>query len=63
MLVPTKIQRTIVKIIRYYHPDKLDQNLDKEELADGSLSWFYEEITKQLNQILNHLRDKEKVAK
>ena len=41
-LKPAKIQRTITKIIRYYHPDCANN-------VDEALDWLYNQITMFLN--------------
>jgi|LauGreDrversion4_2_1035121.scaffolds.fasta_scaffold120715_1 hypothetical protein len=46
MLKEDNLQRTYVKITKFYHSSKMD----KKELEDGALEWFYEEISKYLNR-------------
>lgn len=50
--LPEKLQRTYVRIIKHYHPDKSEQ-------SDGAVELFYTEITQYLNLILTELREKQ----
>ena len=49
-LKPERIQRTITKVIRYYHPDCA-------QAVDEALDWVYNEITMKLNKFLTDLRN------
>ena len=52
-LKPQKIERTLIKVERFYNPDKIN-------LVDVALKNFYNEISKYLTKIIQDLRDAKK---